>query len=229
MSFIPNLTQKPIKKPTQKPLDLLNDLHHKEGAATPIRCDWCTNDPRYIRYHDEEWGRPEKDEARLFELFILETQQAGLSWWTVLQKREAYRQAFRGFDPYFLASADEAILNEWLSNPELIRHRKKLEAVIHNARCYLSEFPIQSSTGVNGESDKGGFHDYFWGFVDGKPIDTPWKTIDAVPATTPLSDTISRDLKRRGFKFIGSITIYAYLQAIGVVNDHLESCIIREL
>jgi len=226
---MPNLTQKPIKKPTQKPLDLLNDSHHKEGAATPIRCDWCTNDRRYIRYHDEEWGRPEKDEARLFELFILETQQAGLSWWTVLQKREAYRQAFRGFDPHFLAGADETILNEWLSNPELIRHRKKLEAVIHNARCYLSEFPILNSTGAKGESGRGGFHDYFWDFVDGTPIDTPWKTIDAVPATTPLSDTISRDLKRRGFKFIGSVTVYAYLQAIGVVNDHLESCIIREL
>ena len=222
-------TPKPIKNPIQKLLDPLNDLHHKEGAATSIRCDWCTNDPRYIRYHDEEWGRPEHDEARLFELFILETQQAGLSWWTVLQKREAYRQAFREFDPYFLAGADEAILNEWLSNPELIRHRKKFEAVIHNARCYLSEFPTQNSTGEKGESGQGGFHDYFWGFVDGTPIDTPWKSIDAVPATTPLSDTISRDLKRRGFKFIGSITIYAYLQAIGVVNDHLESCIIREL
>ena len=218
-----------MPKPIKKPLDPPNESHHKDETIPLIRCDWCTNDPRYIRYHDEEWGQPEHDEARLFELFILETQQAGLSWWTVLQKREAYRQAFRGFDPHFLAGADEAILNEWLNNPELIRHRKKLEAVIHNARCYLREFPSECSSGPMGERGNGGFHDYFWGFVDGSPIDTPWKSIDAVPATTPLSDTISRDLKRRGFKFIGSVTVYAYLQAIGVVNDHLESCIIREV
>lgn len=194
----------------------------KSTTPTPqssplIRCDWCTDDPLYLAYHDNEWGRPCYDEAKLFELFILETQQAGLSWYTVLTKRENFRRAFQGFDPHFLAQCGEKELDGWLSDASLIRNRRKLEAVIHNAKCYLTEFG----------GEKGGFLEYFWSAVGGSNIDIPWNKIEDVPAQTVISDQISQDLKKKGFKFVGSVTIYAYLQATGLVNDHLRDCIVR--
>lgn len=196
----------------------------KSKSASPVvqsspltRCDWCTDDPLYLAYHDNEWGRPCYEEAKLFELFILETQQAGLSWYTVLKKREDFRQAFQNFDPNYLAACGEKELAAWLDNPSLIRNRRKLEAVIHNAQRYCNEFG----------GAKGGFLEYFWSAVGGSSIDIPWKEAKDVPVSNPISDQLSADLKRKGFKFVGSITIYAYLQATGLINDHLRDCIVR--
>lgn len=178
------------------------------------RCDWCGNDELYVKYHDEEWGVPVHDDKIHFEFLVLESAQAGLSWITVLKKRENYRKAYDGFDPIKVAKYDEQKVEDLLSNPGIIRNRKKIEASINNAKCFLE---IQK--------EFGSFDKYIWGFVDNKPLKNFWQDISEVPATSQLSDIVSKDLKKRGFKFLGSTTIYAHLQATGLINDHLVDCI----
>lgn len=177
------------------------------------RCPWCGSDPLYVAYHDEEWGVPCRDEARHFEFLLLETQQAGLSWLTILRKREAYRRAFAGFDPEAVARFGDADLDRLLLDPGIVRNRRKLEGAVRNARAFLS---------VRGEF--GSFDTYLWSFVEGRPLVNRWSETREIPVTTPLSDRLAADLKRRGFAFVGSTTIYAHLQAVGLVNDHLVSC-----
>ncbi len=177
------------------------------------RCPWCGEDPLYVRYHDEEWGSPVHDEGRHFEFLLLETQQAGLSWITILRKREAYRKAFRGFDPAKVARFGEAEIETLLGNAAIVRNRAKLQAAVKNARAFLAI-----------KEEYGSFDSWLWGFVDGRSVVGAWRAMSEIPVTTPLSDRVSKDLKARGFSFVGSTTIYAHLQAIGIVNDHLASC-----
>lgn len=182
-------------------------------AAPPIRCPWPGDDPLYQRYHDFEWGVPLRDDQALFELLLLEGFQAGLSWLTILKRREGMRQAFEGFDPEKLAAYGEADRARLLADPRIIRNRLKVAAAVKNARAYLK---ITESSG--------GFSDFLWRFVDGRPVQNAWKAMAEVPAKTPLSDRVSRELKSRGFTFVGSTIVYAFLQAAGFVNDHLVSC-----
>lgn len=177
------------------------------------RCDWPGDDPLYIAYHDEEWGLPVHNENELFELLILEGAQAGLSWITILRKRENYRAAFDNFDPHKVAAYDEAKIAELLDNPGIVRNRLKVNAAVTNAHAYLEV-----------QQEFGGFDAYIWGFVDHRPIVNTWQTLAEIPASTPLSDTISKDLKKRGFKFVGPTIAYAYMQSIGMVNDHVTGC-----
>lgn len=179
------------------------------------RCPWCGTDPLYVAYHDEEWGRPLHDEAKHFEFLLLETQQAGLSWITILRKREAYREAFAGFDAQKVARFTPARIEKLLASPAggIVRNRAKLDAAVRNAKAFLK---IQE--------EFGSFDAYLWGFVDGKPVVNSPRTLADIPTTSPLSDALSADLKARGFGFVGSTTIYAHLQAVGVINDHLASC-----
>ena len=179
----------------------------------PTRCAWVPDDPLYIDYHDREWGVPVHDDRLMFEFLTLESAQAGLSWITVLRKRENYRAAFSNFDPEKVARFDETKLAEMLADPGLIRNRQKLQAAINNARAFLKV-----------QEEFGSFCDYIWGFVDGKPIINGWKTIDQIPAHTAESDALSADLKARGFKFVGSTICYAHMQATGLVNDHTVDC-----
>lgn len=181
------------------------------------RCDWCGTDPLYVDYHDKEWGVPVHDEARHFEFLTLESAQAGLSWITVLRKRENYRIAFAGFDAVKVAAFSKNDVDELLQNPGIIRNRLKIEAAISNAGNFL-----------NIQQKYGSFDQYIWGFTDGRTIVNYFETMKELPATSPWSDRISADLKARGFKFVGSTIIYAHLQAIGVVNDHLLKCFRRE-
>lgn len=180
------------------------------------RCNWCEKDDLYRRYHDEEWGRPLHDEDKHFEFLLLETMQAGLSWYTVLVKRENYRQAFANFSPEKVAQYSSDDIEILMQNVGLIRNRRKLEAAVSNAKIFLL---IQQ--------EFGSFDNYIWSFNNHKIIDTPWRDISQVPATSELSDRVSADMKKRGFKFVGSTTIYAHLQAIGIINDHLAECWIR--
>jgi len=177
------------------------------------RCSWCGDDPLYVRYHDKEWGTPVHDERTHFEFLLLETQQAGLSWRTILGKREAYRSAFANFDPERVARYSEKDIERLLLDPGLIRNRRKLEAAVTNARTFLA---IQDQ--------HGSFDDWIWHFTGGRPITNHWQTLSEIPARTELSDLISSEMCRAGFSFVGSVTIYAHLQAIGIVNDHLVSC-----
>lgn len=177
------------------------------------RCSWCGDDPLYVRYHDEEWGTPVHDERRHFEFLLLETQQAGLSWLTVLKKRKAYRQAFRQFDPVEVARFSATDIDTLLGNAGIIRNRRKLEAAVKNARCFLA---IQE--------EYGSFDAWLWRFVDGRPVVNHRESLSELPATSGLSDAVSAEMKQRGFAFVGSTTIYAHLQAVGLVNDHLVSC-----
>lgn len=177
------------------------------------RCDWCGSDPLYVAYHDEEWGVPVHDDRKLFEFLVLESAQAGLSWITILRKRENYRQAFDGFDPEKVARYDEEKVMELLSNEGIIRNRKKIEAAINNAQRFLEV-----------QKEFGSFDAYIWSFVGGKPKINAWKTLQEVPATSPESDALSKDLKKRGFKFLGTTTCYAHMQATGMINDHLVDC-----
>ncbi|MDZ7658544.1 DNA-3-methyladenine glycosylase I [Fodinibius sp.] len=184
----------------------------------PKRCDWCENTfYQYIRYHDEEWGVPVYDEKTQFEFLVLESSQAGLSWSTILKKREGYRKAFANFDVGKIAAFEDAKVQQLLSNPDIIRNENKIRSTINNAQRFIE---IQQ--------EHGSFCNYIWDFVDGKPIHNHWETMDQVPATTEISDELSKDLKNRGFKFIGSTTIYAHMQATGLVNDHLTSCFRHE-
>lgn len=177
------------------------------------RCPWCGDDELYVKYHDEEWGLPVHEEKKHFEFLVLESAQAGLSWITILRKRENYRKAYDDFDVVKVSQYDEAKILELMQNPGIIRNRKKIEASINNASRFIE---IQK--------EFGSFDSYIWSFVNNKPLVNSWSDISEVPATSELSDRISRDLKKRGFRFLGSTIIYAHLQAIGIINDHLTSC-----
>ncbi|QHT64034.1 DNA-3-methyladenine glycosylase I [Paenibacillus lycopersici] len=179
----------------------------------PARCGWVNEDPLYVDYHDREWGVPVHDDRKLFELLILEGAQAGLSWYTVLKKRENYRQAFDQFDPVKVARYDEAKTAELMNDPGIIRNRLKIQSAIANARCFLQVC-----------EQFGSFDAYIWRFVGGEPMVNDWTARNEVPATTPQSDAMSKDLKKRGFKFVGSTICYAYMQAAGMVNDHARDC-----
>lgn len=180
----------------------------------PKRCDWCENTfDQYVRYHDEEWGVPVFDDQKQFEFLVLESSQAGLSWSTILKKRAGYHNAFADFNVKKVANFDEEKIQQLLSNPDIIRNENKIRSTINNARRFME---IQKQFG--------NFCNYIWDFVDGSPIHNDWMSMDEVPATTKISDKLSKDLKNRGFKFIGSTTIYAHMQATGLVNDHLVSC-----
>ena len=177
------------------------------------RCDWSTKDPLYIKYHDEEWGSPLKDDQTLFEFLTLETFQAGLSWITVLRKRENFRAAFDNFDYKKIVVYDDSKIDSLLQNTGIIRNKLKIKAAISNARAFM-----------NVQKEYGSFSEYIWQFTGGKQIQNERKSMNEITATTELSDTISKDLKQRGFKFAGSTVIYAHMQATGMVNDHLISC-----
>ncbi|WP_353779167.1 DNA-3-methyladenine glycosylase I [Winogradskyella sp. 3972H.M.0a.05] len=177
------------------------------------RCHWSEGDTLYEAYHDEEWGVPVYDDDTLFEFLILETFQAGLSWITVLKKRENFRKAFDKFDYKKIAKYDQKKIDSLLQDAGIIRNKLKVNATITNAQAFMK---IQE--------EFGSFSKYIWGFVDGKPIKNAFKTMSEVPANTPLSDTISKDLKKRGFKFVGTTVVYAHMQATGMVNDHMVDC-----
>ena len=176
------------------------------------RCPWAKSD-LYVQYHDTEWGVPIHDDRLLFEFLILEGAQAGLSWETILKKRPAYREAFDQFDPTVMARYGEKKVQALLSNPGIIRNRLKIDAAVQNARSFLAV-----------QEEFGSFDAYLWRFVDGSPKQNAWKSMKQVPATTPESDALTKDLKRRGFKFVGSTICYAFMQAVGMVNDHLAGC-----
>ena len=176
------------------------------------RCGWAQGE-KYEAYHDEEWGVPSRDERHLFEMLILEGAQAGLSWITILNKREHYRKVYGGFDPQKVARYTEAKQKKLLADTGIVRNRLKVAASVQNAKAFLD---------VQDEFD--GFAAYLWAFVDGRPIQNKFKTLAELPAKTPLSDAISKDLKKRGFKFVGSTIVYAYMQSVGMVNDHLVGC-----
>ncbi|HLA56150.1 MAG TPA: DNA-3-methyladenine glycosylase I [Flavobacterium sp.] len=178
-----------------------------------IRCAWCGNDELYQKYHDEEWGRPVYDDRLLFEFLILETFQAGLSWITILRKRENFRKAFDHFDYKKIAKYDEDKIQELMQDAGIIRNQLKIRAAVTNALAFMEV-----------QKEFGSFSKYIWGFTDGKPIENHRKTMRDIPATTPLSDAISKDLKKRGFKFVGSTVVYAHMQATGMVNDHVADC-----
>ncbi len=177
------------------------------------KCGWCVGDDLYEAYHDLEWGVPVKDDATLFEFLILETFQAGLSWITVLRKRENFRKAFDNFDYKKIAKYEEDKLNALLQDEGIIRNKLKVKATVSNAKAFMQ---IQE--------EFGSFSSYIWGFIDGKPIKNSFDNYKNAPANTPLSDTISKDLKKRGFKFVGSTVVYAHMQATGMVNDHEVGC-----
>lgn len=177
------------------------------------RCDWAQGSEEEIHYHDKEWGVPVHDDQRLFEFLILEGAQAGLSWVTVLKKRENYRKAFDDFNAEKIAGYSEKKVARLLENPGIIRNRLKINATLSNARCFLEV-----------QKEMGSFDQYIWSFVDHKPIINQWRSASEVPVSTEVSNLISKDLKKRGFKFVGSTICYAYMQAVGMVNDHIVSC-----
>jgi DNA-3-methyladenine glycosylase I len=177
------------------------------------RCGWCGTDVLYTSYHDVEWGVPQHDDQKLFEMLVLDGAQAGLSWITILRKRDAYRRAFDQFDAERVARYDQTKIAELLTDASIVRNRLKIESAVQNARAYLA---VREQFGT--------FDRYLWKFVDGKPIQHAFNTLSEIPATTPLSDKLSQDLRKRGFKFVGSTIIYAFMQAAGMVNDHLLSC-----
>jgi DNA-3-methyladenine glycosylase I len=176
------------------------------------RCPWAQGELDVV-YHDEEWGVPVHDDRRLFEFLTLEGAQAGLSWSTILKKREHYRAAFAEFDPARVARFNPQKQQRLLQNPGIVRNRLKIASTIDNARAFLAV-----------QAEFGSFDAYLWGFVDGRPIQNSWRTTSEVPASTPVSDALSKDLKRRGFRFVGSTICYAFMQAVGMVNDHLVTC-----
>lgn len=180
------------------------------------RCEWAGPEQIYIDYHDKEWGIPVHDDKKLFEMLILEGMQAGLSWITILKKREAFRAALDGFDPEKVALYKEDKIETLMENKGIIRNRRKLEAAVQNANAFLR---IQK--------DYGSFDTFIWSYVNGKPIVNSPKSLSDVPASTPLSDKISADLKKLGFKFVGTVIVYSFMQAVGIVNDHVTSCSFR--
>jgi DNA-3-methyladenine glycosylase I len=186
---------------------------HEDGRT---RCHWPSNDPLYLAYHDEEWGVPEYDDRALFEKLLLDGFQAGLSWITILRRRDAFRHAFDGFDPEKIVRYDEAKIATLMANAEIIRNKAKITGAVNSARAYLA---LQ---------EEGGFSAYLWNFVDGHPIQNKFTAHQDIPAQTKLSVKISKDLKKRGFSFCGPTIIYAFCQAVGMVNDHIESCFRHE-
>lgn len=194
----------------KKVVELLND--------GKLRCNWCNKSLLYQSYHDEEWGQPLHDERQHFEFLLLETMQAGLSWITILQRREGYRAAFANFDVEQVARFSLEKVEELMLNPAIIRNRLKINAAVNNAQKFIE---IQQEVGS--------FDKYVWSFSDRQIINNQWQELSQIPATSELSDRVALDLKRRGFKFVGSTTIYAHLQAIGVINDHLVDCWRKEL
>ena len=181
--------------------------------STPCRCKWCEIDPLYIKYHDTEWGVPVHDDQKLFECLLLETFQAGLSLITVLRKRENFRNAFDHFDYHKIALYDEDKIQELLQDTGIVRNKLKVRAAVSNAKAFMEV-----------QKEFGSFDKYIWSFVDGTPIQNHWATTKELPATTEISDILSKDLKKRGFKFVGSTIVYAHMQATGMVNDHTIDC-----
>ncbi|MCW1147108.1 DNA-3-methyladenine glycosylase I [Flavobacterium lacisediminis] len=184
---------------------------------TKQRCAWCEKDDLYRNYHDNEWGKPVYDDETIFEFLILETFQAGLSWYTVLAKRENFRRAFDNFDLKKIANYSEDKMAQLAEDTGIIRNKLKIKATITNAQAFIEV-----------QEEFGSFSKYIWGFVDGKPIDNQPKTLSEVKATTPISDALSKDMKKRGFKFVGSTVMYAHMQATGMVNDHVVNCHTRK-
>lgn len=182
-----------------------------------VRCPWCESSDLYRKYHDEEWGKPVHDDRIHFEFLVLESAQSGLSWITILKKRENYRIEYSNFDPEIVALYNENKVLEMLENPGVVRYRKKIESSINNAKKFLKV-----------QEEFGSFDEYIWSFTSKEIVRNRWTNSDEVPAKTELSDRIAKDLKKRGFKFLGSTTIYSYLQAIGIVNDHLLGCQFRD-
>ena len=182
-----------------------------------IRCSWAGNIKIYRDYHDYEWGRPVHDDRKLFEMLNLEGAQAGLAWITILKKRESYREAFDGFDPHKIIRYDDVKITELMGNAGIVRNRLKINAVISNAKAFL-EVVVKH----------GSFDKFIWDYVDGKPIVGNWKTLEDMPLTIPLADKMSKDLKKLGFKFVGTTIVYSFFQATGVVNDHLTSCFVYQ-
>jgi DNA-3-methyladenine glycosylase I len=178
-----------------------------------IRCAWSTNDPLYIKYHDKEWGKPLHNDRKLFEFLVLEGAQAGLNWLMVLKKRENYRKAFDNFEPEIIAGYNKRKINSLLKNEGIIRNKIKINSAIQNANAFLKV-----------KDEFGSFNKYIWQFTDGKTIQNSWDNIKKVPATSPVSDLMSKDLKKRGFNFVGSTICYAFMQATGIVNDHTKDC-----
>jgi DNA-3-methyladenine glycosylase I len=184
---------------------------------TKTRCAWCEKDDLYRNYHDNEWGKPVYDDDTIFEFLILETFQAGLSWYTILAKRENFRRAFDQFDYKKIANYSEIKMTELVEDVGIIRNKLKIKATVSNAQAFIKV-----------QEEFGSFSKYIWGFVDGKPIDNKPKSLTEVPATTVISDALSKDLKKRGFKFTGSTVMYAHMQATGMVNDHITECFTRK-
>ena len=184
---------------------------------TKTRCAWCEKDDLYRNYHDNEWGKPVYDDDTIFEFLILETFQAGLSWYTILAKRENFRRAFDQFDYKNIANYSEIKMTELVEDVGIIRNKLKIKATVSNAQAFIKV-----------QEEFGSFSKYIWGFVDGKPIDNKPKSLTEVPATTVISDALSKDLKKRGFKFTGSTVMYAHMQATGMVNDHITECFTRK-
>ena len=182
-------------------------------AAERARCEWCAGDPLYVAYHDTEWGVPARDDRHLFEMLLLEGAQAGLSWLTILRKREGYRRAFDGFDMGKIAAYSQRDIRRLLADEGVVRNRLKIEAAIRNARGALAVAAQHGSLGA-----------FLWRYVDGVPRQNAWRALREIPASTPESDAMSRDLRRLGFSFVGSTICYAFMQAVGMVNDHLISC-----
>jgi DNA-3-methyladenine glycosylase I len=187
--------------------------HFMENGRRMKRCDWADGSDLLRSYHDNEWGVEVHDDRTLFEFLVLEGAQAGLSWSTILRKREAYRKAFDNFDARKVANYSEKTVARLLANPEIIRNRLKISAAIANAGAFLQV-----------QKDFGSFDRYIWQFVNGKPIRNAWNTMTDIPASTPESEDMSKDLKKRGFKFVGPIICYAFMQAVGMVNDHVVDC-----
>ena len=177
------------------------------------RCQWAGSDPLYVAYHDLEWGVPVHDDRLLFEFLVLEGAQAGLSWSTILKKRDAYRVAFDGFDPAIVAAYDDAKVAELLANPGIVRNRAKIASAIKNAQAFLAV-----------QQEFGSFDAYIWQFVDGRPRQNSWRSLSEIPASTPESEAMSKDLRKRGFNFVGPTICYAHMQATGMVNDHVIDC-----
>jgi len=178
-----------------------------------IRCEWAGTEPLYVAYHDNEWGTPVHDERELFEMLILEGAQAGLSWSTILNKRENYRQVFDDFNPSIVAGYDDAKVSALLADPGIVRNRLKVESAIRNAKAFLEV-----------QEEFGSFNTFIWGFVNGEPIINSWKVMSEIPAKTPESEAMNKELKQRGFNFVGPTICYAFMQSIGMVNDHVVDC-----
>ena len=179
-----------------------------------IRCGWCSDDPIYVKYHDDEWGRLDENDKRMFEFLVLESAQAGLSWITILRKREGYRKAFADFDAVKVARFTDDDIDRLMQDSSIVRNRQKIEAAIHNASLFIEV-----------QKEFGSFYNYIRSFLpEKKPVINHWKQLSDIPATTGLSDTISKNMKKRGFKFFGTTTCYAFLQATGYVNDHIIDC-----